>query len=209
MHPMPILENRMIFLVLRLPVRLLKVLMFIIFVMTLVSCGTPEQDAFSYKTHRFMKTNNVDKITRKFQPQKSDGRAIPYIERFEKLSGKSIDFPVVFGKIDGDDIAGRCDYTVDGTNMVTINEDYWHHSKDGTWESVDGGMEYFREIIIFHELSHCALGKRYHNNNMKKIYVEDYGAEFEMPESIMHEEMPYVIDIYPYLRGYYFKELFN
>jgi hypothetical protein len=85
-----------------------------------------------------------------------DARLIPYFQTFEReaaLRGIDIDlenYPVA-GAIRGiqeDDIAGTCSYHYTTPNDITIDLEYWN-----------GVSTLRREMVVFHELGHCVLGR--------------------------------------------------
>lgn len=56
-------------------------------------------------------------------------------------------------EIDQEDVAGTCTYSSDNPNEITIDESFWNSAS-----------QKYKEIVVFHELGHCVLG-RDHNNN--------------------------------------------
>ncbi len=85
-----------------------------------------------------------------------DQRLIPYFQTFEKegaLRGVNVnlnDVPVTgtIASIQEDNIAGTCSYQVSEPHAVTIDLEYWNAA------STLG-----RELVVFHELGHCYLGR--------------------------------------------------
>jgi hypothetical protein len=85
-----------------------------------------------------------------------DARLIPYFQTFEQeaaLRGVLVDlesFPVTgaLRSIQDDDIAGTCSYHYTTPNDITIDLEYWN-----------GVSALRREMVVFHELGHCYLGR--------------------------------------------------
>ena len=85
-----------------------------------------------------------------------DERLIPYYLTFEEEAaqrGITVDFnafPVTgaIKSIQEDDIAGTCNYHSYEPNVVTIDLEYWNSSSSLR-----------RELVVFHELGHCYLGR--------------------------------------------------
>jgi len=85
-----------------------------------------------------------------------DARLIPYFEAFEyeaALRGVQVDYqrlPIIgfVRSIQEDDIAGTCSYNGHNPNTVTIDLEYWN-----------AASPLRREMVVFHELGHCVLGR--------------------------------------------------
>lgn len=85
-----------------------------------------------------------------------DPRLVPYFKSFQyeaSLRGIDVDyeaFPITgyIQSIQEDDIAGTCNYHSYEPNVVTIDLEYWN--------SVSTLR---REMVVFHELGHCVLGR--------------------------------------------------
>ena len=111
-----------------------------------------------------------------------------YVQTFSEHYEREItddDVVIDFGDTDG--FAGQCDYD---KRQITINEDYWNAISD-----------YKKEILIYHELGHCVLDLRGHDN--EQIEVEGC----TIPKSIMNESL--LMNSYEENREYYLEELFN
>lgn len=85
-----------------------------------------------------------------------DARLIPYFQAFEEqaaLRGIVVDLAVAsitgdISNIQEDDVAGTCSYRSHAPNEVMIDLEYWN--KSSTLR---------REMVVFHELGHCYLGR--------------------------------------------------
>lgn len=121
----------------------------------------------------------------------------PYFSRFEeeaRLRGFNIDLRAAnirgnISDVDGENIAGLCNYHSHSPNIVTIDAAYWARSGDT-----------FKEFVVFHELGHCQLGR---------LHRED---EFVNGTciSIMRSGSEGCIDNYnSRTRGLYLNELFD
>ncbi len=85
-----------------------------------------------------------------------DSRLIPYFQSFEyeaTLRGIDINFETFpingyIRSIQEDDIAGTCNYHQGEPNVVTIDLEFWNASSNLR-----------REMVVFHELGHCYLGR--------------------------------------------------
>jgi len=85
-----------------------------------------------------------------------DARLISYFESFEyeaALRGIDVDLDAqaingFIKNIQEDDIAGTCSYQSHQPNVVPIDLEYWNASSPLR-----------REMVVFHELGHCNLGR--------------------------------------------------
>ncbi|MEO1628917.1 MAG: hypothetical protein AAFV25_27470 [Bacteroidota bacterium] len=83
-----------------------------------------------------------------------DTRLWPYFQRYEEeglARGFRIDLAArgitgVIADLEGEHVAGQCNYNFRSPNHVTVDLDFWNRSSDR-----------FKEFIIFHELGHCHL----------------------------------------------------
>jgi hypothetical protein len=79
-----------------------------------------------------------------------------YFVEFEKeASLRNIDIDLEqlrltgnISKIHEDNVAGVCHYSSNSPNVITIDQSFWNQSS-----------EYSKEMVVFHELGHCVLGK--------------------------------------------------
>ncbi len=79
-----------------------------------------------------------------------------YFERFEAEAaerGFTIDLNSgeLTGRInelDGENVAGQCNYHSFFPNRITIDSDFWDRASDAA-----------REMVVFHELGHCELAR--------------------------------------------------
>jgi hypothetical protein len=122
------------------------------------------------------------------EPGEIDPEIKPYIQMFENEYGKSLGRLTVQFAPTLDNASGMC---LQHWRSVVIKKEHWDKYN---------GLQ--REQLIFHELGHCVLGIRGHNNNMT-----DYCPDSIMHENIFNEwqsENCYAED-----RDYYIAELFN
>ena len=85
-----------------------------------------------------------------------DERLIPYFLEFERqgafrgVETRLADLQVrgYIKSIQEDDIAGTCTYRASQPNVVTIDLEYWN-----------AVPALRREMVVFHELGHCVLGR--------------------------------------------------
>lgn len=121
----------------------------------------------------------------------------PYIKRFEEEAKKNLgisdfkvgDIPINFGDTVNDEFDGVCNTYSDGTQEIFIKKSWW--------ESTD---ETQREVMIFHELGHCRLG-RDHDDELRAKGSHTYKL------SIMYPVIPTTND-YSAQRTAYLTELF-
>lgn len=118
--------------------------------------------------------------------------------QYARLNGINIDPSMVSIKFNpsltmtnGTFIVGYC---VDTTKEIYLNSDWWNYS---------GYPNIMREMIIFHEMSHCFLGRK-HDTNM----YYDPNKNVNIPLTLMY---PDVFDYHLYADNYnyYVNELFN
>jgi hypothetical protein len=97
-----------------------------------------------------------------YHPGRIDPEFIPYLERFMKEAGargiqinpiRARALSIEFGfNLVADNTLGQCDVT---TKQMKVSESYW---------ATAGDME--KEVLIFHELGHCLLGREHEDNTM-------------------------------------------
>lgn len=121
----------------------------------------------------------------------------PYLEAFEKECGCIVDYvPISFDEINPEH-AGECQ------NYTTVIEDYQEIFIQQSWWNLYTTPA-IREMLIFHELGHCAL-LRDHNEDMFEIETGEL-----VPESIMYSTIPSIpTDYYLAHRATYIDELFS
>lgn len=117
---------------------------------------------------------------------------IPYVQEFEQLYGRKItNLPIVFGEtqtLDRPMVVGYCQ--VGGVrDFVVIDEDTWLENDDT-----------FRRILIWHELSHCILGRNHRDD------VLDDGSPASITNSVISYDL---MSAFVSNREYYEWELFN
>lgn len=100
---------------------------------------------------------------------------LPYIERFESIGDVQVgDVPVGFGDTESESHQAVCNEYGDPFNFVTWREVIVSRAHWNTLPKVK------REILIFHELGHCVLGRE---------HVETRDA-LGAPISIMYPSIP-------------------
>ena len=119
----------------------------------------------------------------------TDPEFILYLESFAELYGKELtDEDVVIGFVDQDvGYGGKCYYE---KRQIEIDKKMW-----------DSFPEFRKEALIFHELGHCILNIRDHDNSI----IELDGKE--VPNSLMNENI--LGAEYYFNKEYYINELFN
>lgn len=89
----------------------------------------------------------------------------PYFEQFEKAGlerGIEIDFQeknivALIEEIEVEEIGGKCTHPVPGSNRIIINESFFLNTDD----------ESLKELVIFHELGHCYLGRDHRDESFQ------------------------------------------
>ena len=118
-----------------------------------------------------------------------------YAQRFEAYSAiysskgsvAIYNLRIVFGPMNEEKAVGLCSLDLSGTSTVSIDKAYW-----------DTASPPQKEVLIFHELGHCVLG-RGHNDQLN---------ESESPLSIMYSDIRPAY-YYPYEKERYLRELYN
>jgi len=118
----------------------------------------------------------------------------PYVQRFAKYSQQrgravSADISVVYGNLKGSHL-GMCDEGFLRSSHVEINREAWRTASEAT-----------REMMLFHELGHCLLG-RSHSDGVAKL------KSATIPSSVMATHGVSGL-IYQKFQDYYLNELFN
>ena len=158
----------------------------LLILMLLSSCGLPfGQDSVKKSGFRMYSTTN---------PAFSS-----HIQNFESkakselgLASYSIgDVPINFGDTEDPKFDGVCFTYPNGQKEVVIKKAWW-----------DGASPTAREVLIFHELGHCALGRTGHTNGT----ISHGGNTFKL--SIMHEKVPRSVEYNQFKSGYH-NELFH
>jgi len=121
------------------------------------------------------------------------GEFAPYVNDFTtqaRAAGLDVevtDLRVVFGSTDSPYQRGLCDITPDQTPTIIIQEWSWKEATEAA-----------REELMFHELGHCVLHRKHHNDKTDNGFAK----------SIMNA---YLLDsdTYEEFREYYLQELFS
>lgn len=164
----------------------------IVFSLFLFGCGTVDKvDALYYFQNRAT------------MPKESDSRFTEIIKRFEADMGVKVTLPVVFGYQEPD-IGGSCFFNIDGSKWIVINEDVWY-DPGFIWEGEN--IEYYRELIIYHELGHCDLEIKKHIDGDIDFVVNDK-VNLKSAKSIMNSDTSnHIPEVYIEHRDYFIKEL--
>ncbi|CBW25981.1 hypothetical protein BMS_1100 [Halobacteriovorax marinus SJ] len=120
-----------------------------------------------------------------------------YIKKFEEEAAKNLgeenfkvgDIPINFGDTTNEEYDGVCNTYSDGTKEIFIKKSWW--------QSTDSRQ---KEIMIFHELGHCRLG-RDHDTEKRAKGTHTYKL------SIMNPVIPSSAD-YVSQKNAYLTELF-
>jgi hypothetical protein len=116
-----------------------------------------------------------------------DPEFVSYVKKFEQEQNEDVYVDVTFKKIEPPAVGlcWRYEDTKTGVS-IEIDPDYWFSA-----------TETKKEVLIFHELGHCILGR---DHEEEKLY-------YTVPKSLM---FPYVFET-PYMlyRSYYVDELKN
>jgi len=133
--------------------------------------------------------------TREFNSLSTD--FADYIENFEQSGQlylgnpyfKVNDIPVNF-KDPGDEHVGVCKIYGDGTKEILIKQSWWQTT-----------TEEKRIMLFFHEMAHCRLDRKEHNNS--GLIIDGRWIK----TSIMHEELPTTKDFQDF-KSHYLSEIF-
>jgi hypothetical protein len=179
----------------------MKILFTLILSSTLAACGSSgsEKDP-TYKMHRKMNQLGMGRYGAMLLPKKSDGRLLPYLRKYEAEMGVHVNYPVVFGETSGNVIAS-CGFNMDGSKVVIVDRASWEDPPNFN----PAYIEVFREITIYHELTHCSKNFVRHINNMKVFDTPN--GNIEAPSSIMNEFLIHDPEVYLENRDYYIQEL--
>lgn len=124
-----------------------------------------------------------------------DAELEPYVQRFRATYNIDVTFSVNFGTMDIPAHVGLCTTWSNGAHAVTIEKKFFESANDTQ-----------REVLLFHELGHCRLGKN-HNDGT----IAFTGTSGVWPVSIMNE---YAFDqqqaqVYLAHKDYYIQQLWN
>lgn len=113
---------------------------------------------------------------------------LPYVEKFESIWGRRIyGLPIHMSQFLKRQTAGTCDMAGDKSLSITISQGWWQDAED---------VE--RELLIFHELGHCLLGRAHDNRR-----------EGGVPDSLMFWNLSEVVPYYRVNEEHYISELFG
>lgn len=121
----------------------------------------------------------------------------PYFEQFEiAAAAQNVKVDLIQSKITGvvedleeENVAGLCTYYSHSPNHVTIDLEFWNRFSDN-----------FKEMIVFHELGHCVLGRDHREGQLQDGRCL----------SIMRSGSEFCRDAYtPSTKAYYISELFH
>lgn len=117
----------------------------------------------------------------------------PYIKRFYKdahrinPSIRAYYVPISFIDTNDDVVIGTC-YQIHPVNYITISRSYWLESTDTE-----------RELLIYHELGHCVLGKHHSSYGIMRAYLMSPGVYEARRETYLRnlfDMRPQVLDDY-------------
>jgi len=121
----------------------------------------------------------------------------PFFERFEQI-GAAQGVPVdlvkeqitgVIEDIEGERVAGQCNFYSHSPNHVIIDSEFWSRVNDN-----------LKELIIFHELGHCVLNRDHREGSLDNGFCL----------SIMRSGEQACLDAYnTNTKDYYLEELFH
>lgn len=125
-----------------------------------------------------------------------------YFERFEiEAAAQNIEIDLIQTETTGtiedleeENVAGLCSYSTDRQNQIienhiTIDMEFWNRFNDNV-----------KEMIVFHELGHCVLGRGHREGQLQN------GSCI----SIMRSGSEFCRDVYnPSTKAYYISELFH
>ena len=114
----------------------------------------------------------------------------PYVSHFEQLSGKKVDFDMVFDDLPTDKV-GVC-YSWYSYRKIKVDRMAWEEF-----------LDFQREELIFHELGHCVLDRKHKEDMVLSINGDRIEA------SIMNPYIFYDQWDYTYYHEYYMRELFD
>ncbi len=142
-----------------------------------VSCGTDLGVDMIYKSAGSIR-----------QYQVTNQSLVPYVNRFKErylAHGGSLvasidDIPVNFG--DTNEKVGVCLIYSNDQREVLVNLDWWN-----------GQSSRRRELLIFHELGHCALGREHQDNKVEKSNFSS-----SIMNSVLMSERDYRMFLAPY-----------
>ena len=127
-----------------------------------------------------------------------DADLLPWVEDWEELSGKPIDFPVYFVNIDEEDVLGVCVTWCDEEQIDCVVE----VRIDRTEFEASLGDPIVPQTIMRHEFGHCALGRPH----TSLLAQEGNGY---IPYSIMFPQLVTDRSVYARHDYHYVQELFG
>ncbi len=165
----------------------MRILTLLTFMLTFVSCGVQVNS----KHAQYLEgTKQYAVSASEFQP---------YITSFEKNAAQNLnepdftvgDIPINFGDTTTEDYDGVCNTYSDGTKEILIKKSWW--------ESTDDTQ---REIMIYHELGHCRLG-RDHDDERRVVGTHTYKMSVMNPiiptsQDYSAQKNAYLTELYLY-----------
>ena len=158
-----------------------KIFMFSLFILAF-ACSKNNVDTGDASDDQF---DNVDPALWKFFStfeKEAHLRGLSYDLNEEQVIGLIVN-------LNADHVAGQCNYNSEQPNQVIIDRTFW-----------DNSSELWKELVVFHELGHCVLGR----SHLETAFLDG------ICKSIMRSGSGPCIDNYNGLtREYYVDELFE
>ncbi len=173
----------------------LSLIFFATLLLAFTSCADKAQDEFVLELDLFGAQVEVPPATKSFP--NVNQKLWPYFESFERAGKeRGLNFNLAEENISGDidfieegEYWGSCTTSADGSMSIIIDNEFWNASNDG-----------YKELIIFHELAHCYLGKEHNDEQFSNGVCK----------SIMRSSNAHCLDNYTVnTRSYYLNELFG
>lgn len=142
-------------------------------------------------------------ISRKQEPEFE-----PYVSQWVELTGKTPKIGIRFtqkseGWLRGSSNkrVGYCILYPNGQKEIRIERSQWN--KVSIPKEPQSPYNLYHELILFHELGHCELGKSHNKNRVEAPDTPD----LVIPQSLMHPSEDKVIPHYKKFRSFYLKNL--
>lgn len=162
-------------------------LRFLLALIMLTGCGGPA-------IHDFIKEVKFVLPSDEYNTRTVDWELEPFVQSFEEAYKNKIDFKVSKGTTERP-VIGYCrNYGENKGRLVVIDEQFMN---EGSYAQI--------EVLVWHELGHCALGKG-HDDTVK--YLNGYGyVPFTVMQSFVFSA--YQAKIFEEQKQYYIDNLFN